>query len=163
MPIDDYSSDAPDAPPLNASAPAPGKYIKISVPDFMNTGSPNGMGSYLRLGAVENVTKAGKAAGAVGLITDLAGEPLVADPNTPFNPSYDPYAPWGPTNTPADPSVTPPPPATTPGSALPPVAPNAAAYATAAGPDPTGEDLASLVQGFADDTRNRGAWTGTPG
>src|SRR3954469_6261113 len=110
MPIDDYSSDAPDAPPNNASAPAPGKYIKISVPDFMNTGSPSAMGSYLRLGAVEDLTKAGKASGAVGLIVDMDGNPLVADTNAPFNPSYDPYAPWSATNTPEDPSVTSPPP-----------------------------------------------------
>ena len=163
MPIDDYSSDAPDAPPTNASAPAPGKFIKISVPDYPNTGNPTSLGSYLRLGAVEDLTKAGKASGAVGLITDMAGNPLVADPWAPFNPSYDPYAPWGPTNLPADPSVTPPAPATTPGSQLPPVPPQSAANPTAAGPDPTGEDLASLVQGFADDTRNRGRWTGTPG
>jgi hypothetical protein len=163
MPIDDYSSDAPDAPPTNASAPAPGKFIKIAVPDYPNSGNPNWLGSYLRLGAVEDLTKAGKASGAVGLITDMAGNPLVADPYAPFNPSYDPYAPWGPTNTPADPSLTPPAPATTPGSQLPPVPPQSAANPSAAGPDPTGEDLASLVQGFADDTRNRGRWTGTPG
>jgi hypothetical protein len=163
MPIDDYSSDAPDAAPTNASAPAPGKFIKLSVPDYANTGNPNSLGSYLRLGAVEDLTKAGKASGSVGLITDMAGNPLVADPYAPFNPSYDPYAPWGPTNTPADPSVVPPAPATTPGSSLPPVPPQSAANPTAAGPDPTGEDLASLVQGFVDDTRNRGVWTGNPG
>jgi hypothetical protein len=158
MPIDDYSNDAPDAPPNNASAPAPGKFIKISVPDFMNTGNASGMGSYLRLGAVEDLTKAGKAAGAVGLVVDVKGNPLTADLNAPFNPSYDPYAPFGPTNGPTN--DTPVPPATTPLPAPPATSP---ANPSAAAPDPTGEDLASLVQGFADDTRNRGVWTGTPG
>src|SRR6185312_1441231 len=54
------------------------------------------------------------------------------------------------------------PPATTPTEEIPnatnpaPPPPNAPAYTSASGPDTTGEDLASLIQGFADDTRNRG-------
>ena len=108
MPIDDYSNDAPDATPNAATTP--GKYIKLIVPDFSNTAGianpgpqpPTALTSYLRLGAVEDVAKAGKVSGTVGLITDMAGYPLVADPNAPFNPSYDPYAPFGSQNLPAD-------------------------------------------------------------
>ncbi len=161
MPIDDYSLDKPDTA-VNA-ATAPGKYIKIAVPDFSDVASntnpatmaPTPLTSYLRLGAVEDVTKAGKATGTVGLITDMSGYPLVTDLNAPYNPSYDPYAPFGGNNLPVDGSP-PLPPATTPTSVVGAPPSNAAAYPTAAGPDPSGEDLASLVQGFADDTRNRG-------
>src|SRR5580704_12434592 len=99
MPIDDFSVDKPDAAP-NALT-SPGRYIKIAVPDFSDTVTntnpatmaPTPLTSYLRLGAVEDVTKAGKTTGSVGLVTDLEGNPLVVDTNAPFNPSYDPYAP----------------------------------------------------------------------
>ncbi len=163
MPIDDYTGDKPDSP-ANA-ATTPGKYIKITVLDFSDTPSntnpttmaPTPLCSYLRLGAVEDVAKAGKAStsGPVGLVTDLYGNPLKADLNAPYNPAYDPYAPFGPTNLPKDGQGALPP-LSTPTAEMP-VLPNGApAYLAAPGPDPTGEDLASLVQGFADDTRNRG-------
>ena len=151
MPIDDYASDKADATPNAVTSP--GKYVKIVVPDFMNTGSANGLGSYLRLGAVEDVTKAGKGTGSVGLVVDFDGNALAADPNATINPGYDALCPFDAHNLPAD-GRTPIPPGTTPQP--PPKDPTAPANATAAQPDPTGEDLASLVQGFADDSRNRG-------
>jgi hypothetical protein len=89
MPIDDYHGDAPDA-----AETGPGRYIKLSVPNFnlAPTTQPKAqMTSYLRLGAVEDLTTAGKKPTSLG------------SPNV----------------------------------------------------DPTGEDLASLVTGFADDTRVR--------
>jgi hypothetical protein len=162
MPIDTYAGgDKPDAAPNTTTTP--GKYIKIVVPDFSDTVAavnpakmaPTPLTSYLRLGAVEDVTKAGKATGTVGLVTDMDGNPLSVDLNAPFNPSYDPYAKFGTNNLPSD-GKTPIPPATTPSSVLGNPPPGAPAYPAASGPDPTGEDLASLVQGFIDDTRNRG-------
>src|SRR5580698_7009725 len=106
MPIDDFSVDKPDA--AQNALTTPGKYIKIAVPDFSDTVNnvnpatmaPTPLTSYLRLGAVEDVQKAGKAAGAVGLITDLQGNPLALDALGAFNPAYDPYAPFGPHNLP---------------------------------------------------------------
>ncbi|HEY4118861.1 MAG TPA: hypothetical protein VGM56_13440 [Byssovorax sp.] len=151
MATTDYSSDSTTS--TADATTSPGKYIKIAVPDFMNTGSAGGMGTYLRLGAVEDPTKAGKATGTVGLVVDFAGNPLVADPNASINPAYDPYAPFGSGNLPAD-GITPLPPGTTPNQPVP--AKTAPANPSACAADPTGEDLASLVQGFADDTRNRG-------
>lgn len=155
-------SGATAADPINLSGEyGPGKYIKFVVPDFTNVGTstiagvpgPTPLTSYLRLGAVEDVNLAGvnkTSKSTVGLIdAPGTGTLLTADPNAPVNPQdaqalptsliHDPKNPTGPTiaNTP---------------SVLGPSA-----------PDPTGEDLASLVQGFADDSRPRGRFSGTPG